>query len=132
MPIPPSIHNLCDLLDESAEKHPDKISMRDREENGYSQWTYLEMSNYVYSFARYLKKLNVNKNQTVGILIPNSKWWGLAFFASIACDAQVVPLDTRLSIEETAAIIKTANIKSLITADIYKEKIEKRIKNKYI
>ena len=125
MPIPPSIHNLCDLLDESAEKHPDKIAMRDREENGYSQWTYLEMSNYVYSFARYLKKLNVNKNQTVGILIPNSKWWGLAFFASIACDAQVVPLDTRLSIEETAAIIKTANIKSLITADIYKEKIEK-------
>ncbi len=125
MPIPQSIHNLCDLLDKSTAKHPDKIAARDREENGYSQWTYLEMSNYVYSFARHLKKLNVNKNQTVGILIPNSKWWGLAFFASIACDAQVVPLDTRLSIEETAAIIKAANIKSLITADIYKEKIEK-------
>jgi len=125
MSIPLSIHNLCDLLDESAEKHPNKIAVRDREENGYSQWTYLELSNYVYSFAGHLKKLNINENQTVGLLIPNSKWWGLAFFASLACDAQVVPIDTRLSIEETAAVIKAANIKSLITADIYEEKIKK-------
>ena len=93
MPIPASIHNLCDLLDKSTANHPDKIALRDREKIGCSQWTYLKMSNYVYSFARHLKKLNVDKNQTVGILIPNSKWWGLAFFASLACDAQVVPLD---------------------------------------
>ncbi len=125
MPIPASIHNLCDLLDKSTANHPDKIALRDREKIGCSQWTYLKMSNYVYSFARHLKKLNVDKNQTVGILIPNSKWWGLAFFASLACDAQVVPIDTRLCIDETAAIIKAANIRFLITADIYKEKIEK-------
>jgi len=124
MPIPLHIHNLSDLLDISAAIKPNKIALRDREEEGYSQWTYLELSKFVYSFARLLKKLNVNKNDSVGIIIPNSKWWGLSFFAAIACDACVVPIDTKLSIDETAAIMKAANIKTLITADVFKEKIE--------
>jgi len=124
MVIPPSIHNLCDLLDAAAAKHPNKTALRDREENGYSQWAYSEFSNYVYSFARHLKKINSEKNITVGILLPNTKWWGLAFFATIACDAVVVPLDVKLTVEETSSIIKTAKIQTLITADSYKQKNE--------
>jgi len=107
-----------------TENKPSKIAVRDREEVGYSQWTYSELSKFVYSFARHLKKLNVKENDSVGILIPNSKWWGLSFFAALACDAYIVPIDTKLSVKETAAIVKAANIKTLITADVYKDKVE--------
>ena len=123
MSIPLHIHNLSDLLDISAATEPNKIALRDREEEGYSQWTYLELSRYVYSFGRHLKELNVKRSDSVGIIIPSSKWWGLAFFASVACEAYVVPIDTKLSVDETAAIMKAANIKTLITADVFKEKI---------
>ena len=124
MPIPLHIHNLSDLLDISAELKPNKIALRDREEEGYSQWTFLELSGYVYSFGRQLKELNVKRNDSIGIILPNSKWWGLAFFASLVCDAYVVPIDNKLSVKETAAIMKTANIRTLISADVFKEKIE--------
>lgn len=123
MPIPLHIHNLCDLLDNSTKDKPSKVAVRDREKVGYSQWTYSELSNYVYSFTGYLKELNVKPNDSVGILIPNSKWWGLSFFAALACDACIVPIDTKLSVKETAAIVKAANIKTLITSDIYKDKV---------
>ncbi|RLD10084.1 MAG: hypothetical protein DRI44_06965 [Chlamydiae bacterium] len=125
MPIPLSIHNLCDLLDKAAKESPNKIAARDREKKGYSPWTYSELSNYSYLLAAHLQQLNVKENQTLALLIPNSKWWGMAFFASLACDACVVPIDTKLSAEEIASIIKAANIKKIITADIYNEKIKK-------
>ena len=125
MSIPLHIHNLCDLLDNSTAKTPGKTAVRDREENGYSQWSYSELSDHVYSFARHFKKINVNENDHVGIIVPNSKWWGLSFLAIIACDACAVPIDTKLSVNETAAIIKAADIKTLITVDAYSDKIEK-------
>jgi len=122
MPIPHSIHNLCDLLDRAANNHPRKIALKDRDDNGYSHWNYSELANLSYSFARLLKEKNVHNNSIVGLLIPNSKWWGLAFFAAIACDATVVPIDTRLSAEESNAIIKAAGINLLISTDIFDEK----------
>ena len=132
MPIPNSIHNLCDLLNRAAKNRPEKIALRDRENDGYSQWSYAQFSTFVYSFARRLQSENIEKNKPIGLLIPNSKWWGLAFFAALACDAVVVPIDVRLGAEETNAIINAAGIKLLIAADIYQEKTDKLSAEKII
>ncbi len=124
MPIPASIHNIGDLLDRAAARQPRKPALRDRGESGYIEWTYEELSEHTYRIARHLLRVGVERGEPVGILLPSCRWWGASFLAIIAADATVIPLDSGLSVPETAAIVESGGLNVLITSELYREKIE--------
>jgi len=115
-------HSLVDLLDRDVARVPAAIAVRDRTDAGMIEWPYREYAAQVYRLARLLKERGVTSGQTVGILLPNCRWWGVAFLAVQALDAVAVPIDIRLGVDETAAIVKAAGITVLVAAAHFKEK----------
>ncbi|NLF40390.1 acyl--CoA ligase [bacterium] len=114
--LPPHIHNIADVLDHAADARPDHPALRDRTHDGYAAWTYRELADKAYAVAALVRcHGGIAQGDRVGVLMPNCRWWGAAFFAALAADAVVVPLDTRLTERELVAIAVRAGLRVLVT-----------------
>ena len=81
--------NFFDYYFEHAEKNPNKVLLRIDNES----LTYGEFVDKTAEIASGMKKLNIKKNDKIGIIMPNSIEWYLIFWSAVRIGAQPVPLD---------------------------------------
>lgn len=102
--------NISHFLDIHAEKHPDKIAIQDM----YRQCTYKTLAHRINSLANNFKKLGMNKQANIGILISNRIEHIEVILATAKLGATVIPLDYHWKEEELVGIISNFKIEHII------------------
>lgn len=100
-----------EILEKSAIKCPKKIALIARE----GELSYEEMNEKVARLAGHLHKEGVTKGVRVGVLLPNSIAFALAYYATQRIGAVTVVLDARLKGKELSGVLRDADLSLLIT-----------------
>lgn len=80
-----------------------------------SEFTYMALSRYVQSVANVLKDRGVEPGDKVGINIDKNEWQAAAVIAALLMKATYVPIDVKQPDARKQKIIKTAEIKVLLS-----------------
>jgi long-chain acyl-CoA synthetase len=108
------------MLQKTTSNNPDKIAISFKGK----ELTYLELQNKVNNFASNLGTLNVNHGDKIGLLFNNSLEFIISLFAIAKIGAISVPLDIRYKPEELRIIFNDCNIRTLIIANAFIDKID--------
>ena len=108
--------NFFDYYFEHAEKNPDKVLLRIDNES----LTYGEFVDKTAEIATGMKKLNIKKNDKIGIIMPNSIEWYLIFWSAVRIGAQPVPLDPQSGEFELVKLIPATTVKICFAAEKYR------------
>ncbi|MEW6609339.1 MAG: AMP-binding protein [bacterium] len=109
------------MLEETTTNNSDKIAISFKNE----ELAYSELQSKVTNLASNLSILNVNYGDRVGLLFNNSLEFIISFFAIARIGAIAVPLDIRYKPEELQFISEHCDIKILITANEFVDKVDK-------
>lgn len=128
--------NITDYLSLNAEKYGDieavvcletKDSISSRSSISWERLNVL--ANQV---ANYLISNGINKNDKVGMLIPNTIEWLPIYFGILICGAVVVPLNYFNSAEEISHCLKIADCKLVFVSEKLSEDILNIIRLKFL
>lgn len=109
------------ILDRIVTNNPNKVAITFKNKD----LTYLELQRKINIFASNLAELGVSYRDRVGVLLNNSPQFIISFFAIAKTGAIVVPLDIRYQPEELKFIFEQCNIRTLITANEFVDKVAK-------
>lgn len=101
---------LGQVLHETSRKYPDHTAFifLDRE------WTYREFNELVSKMANVLLDLGLTTGDTVGLYLPNSPQFLIAYYGILRAGGIAVPINPMLTGEDLAFIIKDARLKVVI------------------
>jgi long-chain acyl-CoA synthetase len=129
--VPPEINfpqwPVYELLFNTANNHPDKIAMWFYE----TETTYWDLAMQVIRFANALVGIGVKKGDRVGVLLPNSPQFNLAFWGTLTAGAIVVNMNPMYPVDELEFMAKITELETLITYEECVPKIKeltKRVK----
>ncbi len=71
-------------------------------------------------FGSALKKLGIGENDKVGLVMPNSIEWFIAFWAAVRIGAQPVPMDPQSGSLELSRLIPATTVKVIFAFEKYK------------
>ena len=101
--------NFFDYYSKYAQETPDKVLLRiDSNELTYGQ--FMEKTAI---FGSALKKLGIGEDDKVGLVMPNSIEWFIAFWSAVRIGAQPVPMDPQSGSLELSKLIP-ADRKSVV------------------
>ncbi|HDM37808.1 MAG TPA: long-chain fatty acid--CoA ligase [Candidatus Omnitrophica bacterium] len=112
---------LGEIVNISAEKYPDKEAVFFEQES----LTYQRLGESINKLANSLIRLGVKKGMRVGLLLPNSISFVVAYLGIVKCGAIVVPLNTLFKAEELKYILEDSGASFLITSSYFLPVIEK-------
>lgn len=121
--LDPLNSTLSDLLVEAAATNPDgpAVSLGD------TRLTYAELAGAVGAAQAGLWELGVRPGDRVGLLIPNTPQFAVAFFAAQACGAEVVMCNCLHSPGETAYVLNDSAARWLIALNVFDDKLSATI-----
>ncbi|MBD25913.1 MAG: dicarboxylate--CoA ligase PimA [Candidatus Marinimicrobia bacterium] len=102
------------LLQDAVEKFPQNICM----EFLGREWTYTQTDEMAAKAAKGFQSLGVCKGTRVGILLPNSPYYVMAFFGVALAGGTVVNMNPLYTVRELEIMASDANIDVLITMDL--------------
>ncbi|MCE4603508.1 MAG: long-chain fatty acid--CoA ligase [Aeropyrum sp.] len=107
------------ILEESASKFPNRSALvfYGREVS------YMELLDKARRFATYLKSIGVDKGDVVGIFLPNSPQFAIAFYGALMVGATVSPMNVLYSPREIHHQLSDNKAKVLVAIDLFKDKI---------
>ncbi len=108
---PLNIKTTLDLINDSAENHPNIIAMEVREETGWKSIDYKTLLHHIKATATYLKRMGIKKGDKVGIISSNKPEWGIAYLSIHWAGGIAVPIDAKMTYSEINHIIKNAEVK---------------------
>ncbi len=112
--VPPEINfpqwPAYELLFNTANNHPDKIAMWFYE----TETTYWDLAMQVIRFANALVKIGVKKGDRVGILLPNSPQFNIAFWGILTAGGIVVNMNPMYPVDELEFIAKNTGLETVI------------------
>ena len=85
-------NNYYEILEETAEKFPDKIGFSDNWNRAYTYGTFIGM---VDDFAQWLTEKGLQRGQHVGMLLHNSIEFCTVFYAICKIGAVVIPFPSK-------------------------------------
>jgi acyl-CoA synthetase (AMP-forming)/AMP-acid ligase II len=103
------------VIHDCVAKHADRTFLIE----GESQWTFRQIGERSARLARGLTALGVGKAHRVGIIMPNCTDWVVTWWAAGRIGAFTVPLSTFFRPRELAAVLKQADIETLLVYDAY-------------
>ncbi len=89
-------------LARNARRHPEKRALTCEERT----YTYAEFNKEVNRLAHGLAALGVKKGDKVALMMKNSDWFAIAFFAAAKLGAVLVPINFRLAVVEAQYILQ--------------------------
>jgi len=101
--------SLINILEDAARISPKKTCIYFEESN----YSFGEIKNLVDKIARFLVEIGIRKGDRVGIILPNSPDFVLAFFGILRAGGVVVAINPRFKESEISYVIDDANIKGL-------------------
>ena len=109
------MRTLSKVLSETTKRFPDReaIVADDR------RFTYQELNDDIDCVARALLELGVEKDDKVGLWMPNIPEWVSAYFAVARIGAVVVPMNTRYKSHEVAYILNNSEATTLFMVDTF-------------
>jgi long-chain acyl-CoA synthetase len=119
--MPSEITTLRDLLQRSAEIHPDRIALC---MVGGKPLTYASLLEKVSSLSRFLQETGIVKGDRVALLGENMPNWGVAYFAITSLGAVAVPLLTDFHPSELGHIMRHAGCKVLFVSEKLSAKLD--------
>ncbi len=99
-----------------AEKTPDKVLLRIDD----NELTYRDFLDRTAVMSSGMRKLGINKDDKVGIIMPNSIEWYIVFWSAVRLGAQPVPIDPQSGVMELSRLIPATGIKICFAAEKYK------------
>ena len=117
----PDIFNIAAYLLESNLARGDggKIALCDRDQT----YTYSQLNSLVRRSAKLLATLGVERENRVGILLPNRLESAIFFLGAIWLGAVPVPINPACSVAEIDYIVQDSRIKILLTSQAWQEKL---------
>jgi len=112
-----------ELFLSSVKNFPDKTAVV--EDN--KRISYRELGSMVDSFSSFLTSMEINKGDTVAILLPNSIEFVVAFFSISSLGAVSVPVSTAFKKEEIAFYVNHSSAKLVITEEKLKPIAEEAV-----
>jgi acyl-CoA synthetase (AMP-forming)/AMP-acid ligase II len=109
---PPTLPN---VINDCVAKHADRTFLID----GEAHWTFRQIGDRSARLARGLTALGVGKAHRVGIIMPNNTDWVVTWWAAGRIGAFTVPLSTFFRPRELAAVLKQADIETLLVYESY-------------
>ena len=104
------------LFEESAILHPDRLCI----DFLGRTYTYIEVQGLINRFAAGLQTLGVEKGHRVGLCLPNTPHFIIAYFAALRIGAVVVNFNPLLTANEIAAQVKTSGTSVMVTIGLTK------------
>ncbi|MBE6876086.1 MAG: acyl--CoA ligase [Ruminococcus sp.] len=108
--------NFFDYYQEYAKATPDKVLLRIDD----TVITYSEFMQKTAQFGSALKKLGIQPDDKIGLVMPNSTAWYLAFWSAVRIGAQPVPIDPQSGSLELSRLLPATTVKALFIADKYR------------
>jgi long-chain acyl-CoA synthetase len=122
-PVNQSIpNNLPELLEQRVKQSPDKHFLFSEADG--RRFTYAEFSNAVERAARMLAASGIGKGHAVGLLMPNSAEYIIAYFACWQLGAVAGPINSLLKADEIAYVISDSEAKALLVDSDFLPTIE--------
>jgi long-chain acyl-CoA synthetase len=85
--------NLVDFLEQSVKKFPTRPYFGTKNKSGVYEWvTYREVGKRVDNLRGGLAKLDIGKDDAVGIIANNRPEWAIVAFATYGLQARFVPM----------------------------------------
>ncbi|MEM1658273.1 MAG: long-chain fatty acid--CoA ligase [Candidatus Jordarchaeales archaeon] len=111
----PENETIASIAASAAKKYGDMVSMvfYGRE------FTYTQMDNLIRRFATALKKLGVEKGETLAIHAPNCPQFAIAYFAAHSIGAVVTALSPLFVAREVGYQLKDSKSKTLVVMDMF-------------
>ena len=114
--------NLYETLADSAGKYPDKIAVIDDKE----EVTYKELRKRADNLAKVFQmKYQLKEQDQIGFLMVNSVKTVAAFYGAVKLGCIAVMINTKLKESEIADLLKTLDIKLIVSDERWLDKIEK-------
>ncbi len=114
-----SKNNFYEMLQESAMKFPQKISICD---NWNRTYTYMQFLQMVDQLAAYLKQsMHITKGEHVGLLLNNGIEFAVAFYAVCKLGAVSVPFPTKYREPEVRTLVQKANLTCILVSEDYQQ-----------
>lgn len=120
--------NIVQALECNAVRHPLKEALLYQDQH----YTYEEFNKTVNQFAHGLIENGVKKGDKVALMMKNSDYFIISYFALAKIGAVIVPLNFRLLYKELAYIIHHSESKHIITDTEFEEEMVKAIGNDII
>ncbi|HHT48559.1 MAG TPA: long-chain fatty acid--CoA ligase [Firmicutes bacterium] len=103
---------LGQVLHQTADKYPDHTAFIFLEQ----EWTYRQFNELVSKMANALIELGLSVGDPVGIYLPNSPQFLIAYYGILRSGGIAVPINPMLTGNDLAFVIKDAGMKILITS----------------
>jgi long-chain acyl-CoA synthetase len=101
---------LCEVLDDRASNVSSKIAVKERS----GEWSYGELFSRSEKFARCLTSVGISKGQRVGLMLPNSRAFVMAFLGIARAGGVVAPLNTRYQAQELSFYANDAEASAIV------------------
>ncbi|MCU1588058.1 MAG: AMP-dependent synthetase, partial [Frankiales bacterium] len=104
--------SIASILAESAVRHPDNTAVV----LGDTRISYAQLWGHAKQYAAVLREKGVGPGDKVGLLIPNTPHFPLAYFGALALGAVAVPVHALLKAEEIEFVLRDSGAKTLVCA----------------
>ena len=108
--------NFFDYFSKYAQETPNKILLRIDE----NTLTYSRFMEKTAVFGSALKKMGIGVDDKVGLVMPNSIEWYIAFWSAVRIGAQPVPIDPQSGSLELSRLIPSTTVKMLFVSEKYR------------
>ncbi|WP_322818723.1 AMP-binding protein [Tepidiforma sp.] len=99
------MNTLVELLERSAQRHPDRLAVTMRTGVRTTRYTYAELERRAHAYARLFAEHGARKGDRVIAWAPNQPEWVAAMFGAFIAGAVLVPLDVRSAPEFVERIL---------------------------
>lgn len=102
---------LFDLIDEAAEKYPDRPAMK----FFGRQWTYQEIKELTDKAAKGFQDMGVKKGTKVALILPNSPYYLVNYFGILKAGGTVVNMNPLYSADEMTPILEDSEAEIIVS-----------------
>ncbi|MEB3765906.1 MAG: long-chain fatty acid--CoA ligase [Desulfurococcales archaeon] len=113
------------ILEQAAEQFPNRTALHFLGRNV----SYKELLDSAKRFASYLKSRGVGKGDVVGLFLPNSPMFAIAYYGTLMAGATVSPMNVLYSPSEIHHQLEDNGAKILVAIDVFKDKVEAGVPN---
>lgn len=99
------MNTLVELLERSAQRHPDRLAVTMRTGVRTTRYTYAELERRAHAYARLFAQHGARKGDRIIAWAPNQPEWVAAMFGAFITGAVLVPLDVRSAPEFVERIV---------------------------
>ncbi|MHA6258886.1 long-chain-fatty-acid--CoA ligase [Sporosarcina sp. CAU 1771] len=112
--------NIAKLLEQNTRKHPDKMALYYNERS----YTYDEFNKTVNRFANGLIDQGVKKGEKIALMLKNSDYFAIAYYACVKIGTVIVPMNFRLVEREITYILDQSDSVMVISDSEFEEVVE--------